>query len=133
MQRTSDSGHYDPLEAPEPEEWLAIDEAKRIQLARDYHRRARVRLPNEKLHAVFHVVVENQIALGDEIPVQSTLQRLMAEGLDRHEAIHAIASVLAEAIDMDVRIDEVADVSRLTPPRWDGRLSSHYAKVSTSS
>jgi hypothetical protein len=87
---------YDPLEAPELEEWLTIDEAERIQLARDYHRRARVRLPNERLHAVFHVVVEYQIALGDEIPVQSTLQRLMAEGLDRHEAIHAIASVLPE-------------------------------------
>ena len=63
---------YDPLEAPEPEEWLAIDEAERIHLAQDYHRRTRVRLPNEKLHAVFHVVVENQIALGDEMPVQST-------------------------------------------------------------
>jgi uncharacterized protein YoaH (UPF0181 family) len=87
---------YDPLEAPELEEWLAIDEAERIQLAQDYHRCARGCLPNERLHAVFHVVVENQIALGDEIPVQSTLQRLMAEGLDRHEAIHAIASVLAE-------------------------------------
>lgn len=87
---------YDPLEAPEPEEWLAIDEAERIHLAQDYHRRTRVRLPNEKLHAVFHVVVENQIALGDEMPVQSTVQRLMAEDLDRHEAIHAIASVLAE-------------------------------------
>jgi len=67
---------YDPLEAPEPEEWLAIDEAERINLVKDYHRRARVRLPNEKLHAVFHVVVENQIALGNEIPVQSTVQRL---------------------------------------------------------
>ena len=43
---------YDPLDAPEPEEWLAIDEAERIHLAQDYHRRARVRLPNEKLHAV---------------------------------------------------------------------------------
>jgi len=70
---------YDPLEAPEPEEWLAIDEAERIDVVKDYHRRARVRLPNEKLHAVFHVVVENQIALGNEIPVQSTVQRLMAE------------------------------------------------------
>jgi Domain of unknown function (DUF1841) len=89
---------YDPLEAPEPEEWLAIDEAERLHLAQDYHRRARVRLPNENLHAVFHVVVENQIALGNEIPVQSTVQRLMAEGLDRHEAIHAVASVLAEFI-----------------------------------
>ena len=70
---------YDLLEAPEPEEWLAIDEPERIRLALDYHRRARVRLPNEKLHAVLHVVIENQIALGDEIPVQNTAQRLMAE------------------------------------------------------
>src|SRR5450759_783466 len=84
-------GQCDPLDAPEPEEWLAIDEAERIHLAQDYHRRARVRLPNEKLHAVLHVEVENQIALGNEMPVQGTVQRLMAEGLDRQEAIHAIA------------------------------------------
>ena len=87
---------YDPPKAPEPEEWLAIDEGERIHLAQSYHRHARVRLANEKVHAVFHVVVENQIALGDETPVQRTIQRLMAEGLDRHEAIHAVASVLAE-------------------------------------
>jgi Domain of unknown function (DUF1841) len=89
---------YNPLEVPEPDEWLAIDEAQRIDLVLDYHRRARVRLPNEKLHAILHVVIENQIALGDEIPVQNTVQRLMAEDLDRHEAIHCIASVLAEFI-----------------------------------
>jgi hypothetical protein len=43
-----------------------------------------------------HVVVENQIALGDEIPARATLDRLMEEGLDRHEAIHAISLVLSE-------------------------------------
>ncbi len=42
-----------------------------------------------------HVVVENQIALGDEIPVARNLHQLMAQGLDRHDAIHAIASVKA--------------------------------------
>lgn len=87
---------YDPFQAPEPHEWLTLDEAECIRLVQHYHRRARVRLPNEKLHAVLHVVIENQIALGDEIPVQCTAQRLMAEGLDRHEAIHCIASVLVE-------------------------------------
>jgi hypothetical protein len=39
-------------------------------------------------------LIENQIALGDEIPVQRTAQRLMDEGLDRHDTIHAIGSVL---------------------------------------
>jgi len=33
--------HYDPLEAPDPEEWLELDEHERIELVRDYHGRAR--------------------------------------------------------------------------------------------
>ena len=85
---------YDPLQPPAPEDWLSMDEQERIQLAEDHHRRARIRLPNVKVHAVVHVIVENQIALGDEIPVRRTLQRLMSEGLDRHDAIHAVGSVL---------------------------------------
>ncbi len=92
----SDVRRYDPLEAPEPEAWLALDEAERIRLAERYHRRARIRVPSIKAHAAMHVVVENQIALGAEIPVRATLDRLMAEGLDRHEAIHAISLVLSE-------------------------------------
>ena len=89
---------YDPHQAPEPEEWLSLDESERIQLAAEYHRRARIRLPNIKVHAVFHVIAENQIALGDEIPVRRALVRLMEEGLDRHEAIHAIGLALSEHI-----------------------------------
>jgi hypothetical protein len=87
---------YDPLKAPDPEEWLDLDEQERIDLAQDYHRRARIRLPNAKLHATMHAVVENQIALGDETPARRVLQRLMDEGLDRHQAIHAISSVLSK-------------------------------------
>jgi len=89
---------YDPLQAPEPEEWLSLDESERIRLAAEYHRRARIRLPDTKVHAVFHVIAENQIAHGDEIPVRRTLVRLMEEGLDRHEAIHAIGLGLSEHI-----------------------------------
>ena len=33
-----------------------------------------------------HVVVENQVALGEATPVPATLDRLMDEGLDRHDA-----------------------------------------------
>jgi hypothetical protein len=88
----------DPLQAPEAEEWLWLDESERIRLAAEYHRRARIRLPNVKVHAVFHVIAENQIALGDKIPVRRTLVRLMEEGLDRHEVIHAISLALSEHI-----------------------------------
>ncbi len=87
---------YDPLQAPDPSEWLALDEDERIELVRDYHRRARVKLPNHRLHAALHAIVENQVALGDEAPVRSILERLRKEGLDRHEAVHAIGSVVTE-------------------------------------
>jgi hypothetical protein len=87
---------YDPLEAPDPEEWLALDEQERIDLVLNYHRKARIRLPNAKVHAIVHAMVETQIALEDETPARRTAQRLMDEGLDRHEAIHAIGWVLIE-------------------------------------
>jgi hypothetical protein len=87
---------YDPLVAPDPYEWSELDEGERIALVEAYHRDARVRLPNLKVHAVVHVAVENQISLGDETPVQRTVQRLMNEGLDRHAAIHAVGKVLFE-------------------------------------
>ena len=85
---------YDPLSAPDPDEWLSTDEHERIALVMECHREARVELPNERIHAAIHVSVENQIALGDEIPVQATVVRLIREGLDRHDAIHAVGSVL---------------------------------------
>ncbi len=116
---------YDPLEAPEPEEWLSLGETERIRLAEDYHRRARIRLPNRKPHATIHAVVENQIALGDEIPVQRTLVRLMGEGLDRHEAIYAIGLALSEHIydllhEHETKSNEAyfAALDRLTAERW---------------
>jgi hypothetical protein len=89
---------YDPLEAPDPQEWLALDEDERLELVKDYHRRARILLPNLAMHAVSHAIVETQIALADETPARRTAERLIREGLDRHEAIHAIGMVLMEHI-----------------------------------
>ena len=119
--------HYDPLEAPAPEEWLALDEQERIDLVRDYHRRARIRLSNAKVHATFHAIVETQIALADETPARRTAQRLVDEGLDRHEAIHAIGSVLAGFIHDLLKAPEsytepnapyFAALERLTAEDW---------------
>ena len=85
---------YDPETSPSSADWLRTDEGERIDLALSYHRRKKIRLPNPRLHAVIHVVVENQLALGEEIVVE-TLARLQREGLSRHDALHAIGSVLA--------------------------------------
>jgi hypothetical protein len=86
---------YNPDASPVPTAWLQTDEGERIEMVSAYHRREKVTLPDAKLHAVIHVVVENQIALGEEIVVE-TLARLQREGLGRHDALHAIGSVLAE-------------------------------------
>lgn len=87
---------YDPLKAPDPDTWLSLDEQERLKLAEDYHRRAKISLPSVTAHAAFHAIVETQCAMADETPVRRTIDRLMAEGLDRHEAIHAVGMILSE-------------------------------------
>ena len=89
MKRTM---NYQPDKSPEPDKWLALDEAERVALIQAYHRRTRVKIPNPQIHATIHLIVENQLAEGLEV-VRETLDRLRAEGLDRHEAIHAIGWV----------------------------------------
>lgn len=86
---------YDPERIPDEVEWLALYEQERIALAEAYHRKARVKLPDIKMHAVIHAVVESQIAEGHE-PVVRAMSRLTSTGLSRHEALHAVGSVLAE-------------------------------------
>jgi hypothetical protein len=119
---------YDPAVAPDPAQWLALDEDERMRRVEDCHRRAGVSLPNEKLHAVLHVAVENQIALGDELPVRRTVDRLMGEGLDRHEAVHAVGLVLTEHLNEALKDDPEAKafskaaynaaIERITAESW---------------
>jgi hypothetical protein len=87
--------YYDPDNPPIPSEWLALGESERIRLAQSYHVSARIKLPNVKAHAAIHAIVENQIATGFG-PSCRAVERLQREGLTRHEAIHAIGSVVAE-------------------------------------
>lgn len=119
---------YDPDHAPNPSEWLALDEQQRIQLIVEHHSRAHIPLPNLKAHAVFHAIVENQLA--ENLPaVVRAIARLTVEGMSRHEAVHAIASVVAEHIH-DLFNDKVdsssskaiytAAVERLSARDWRG-------------
>ena len=87
--------HYDPEVAPVPSEWLALDESHRIQLAESSHRASREKVPNHTAHAAFHAIVENQIAEGLQ-PVVRAMARLMKQGLSRHDALHAVGSVVAD-------------------------------------
>jgi hypothetical protein len=118
--------HYDPDRPLDPEEWTALDEGERQSLVERYHRKKRIKLPNSRLHAAIHVIVENQIALGGEIP-QKTLARLMREGLSRHDAVHAVGWVLAghifdlikdDAEGQDVNTDYYRQLEELTAEAW---------------
>jgi hypothetical protein len=118
---------YNPDKPINPKEWLAMDEGERLDLVRRYHRKKRIRLPNERLHAGIHTIVENQVAMGPEIPVQKTLSRLMNEGLSRHDSIHAIGSILArhmyELIKGNPRSDDLnanyyRELEDLTAATW---------------
>jgi hypothetical protein len=94
---------YDPHQHVASEAWQALDESECIESVRQYHRQNRIRLANESLHATIHVIVENQVALGDTFAARAVLLRLIAEGLDRHEAVHAIGSVLSEQLFASLR------------------------------
>lgn len=118
---------YDPDRAPDPERWLALDESDRIEAVSAYHRRRGERLPNRRLHATFHTIVETQLAMSMPA-VTDALARLAADGLSRHDAVHAIASVLAAQMvelmqpdappGVDVNAKYEASLRELTAAAW---------------
>jgi hypothetical protein len=103
---------YNPENAPVGSEWLELDEDERLLLVEQYHRDARIHLPKRarRLHASIHTIVENQLALNDE-PVVKVLGRLMREGLSRHDAIHAIGSLVSEQIYGILKQNETPEAS----------------------
>ncbi len=117
---------YDPDKPVDPAEWKSLDEQERIYLVQEYHRKRRIKLPNPQLHATFHAIVENQIATGSEISTREVLLRLMEEGLSRHDAVHAIATVVSGVtfdtlkgkVSRDANRAYFERLSRLTAERW---------------
>ena len=120
---------YDPETAPDAQEWLAHDHSDRIHFVEESHRRGRNRHPQPKLHSLITVIVENQIAEALE-PVVRAVARLTAEGLSRHEAVHALGSVvithLHDVVHGQVpaiasKATYLAAVDELTKRKWLGR------------
>jgi hypothetical protein len=79
-----------------------------------------------RLHLAIHAVVETQAMEGTPIETASTLERLVREGLDRHEAVHAVGAVASEEVlaclsDPSKRYDEgryIARLEALTAKSW---------------
>jgi hypothetical protein len=91
---------YDADRAPDPSAWTAAPEDERLAAVEVHHRAlssAHPPTPKPRLHAAIHLVVENQLAAGAPPEARRALDRLVRGGLARHEAVHAIASVVADA------------------------------------
>ena len=91
-------GRYDADRAPDPATWLDLDESERLAAIEGAHHHAAAghpAMPNRRLHALLHMVVENQLAAGEPAEVKQTLRRLMDQGLSRHAALHALGTVVA--------------------------------------
>jgi hypothetical protein len=119
--------NYNPDRAIDPLKWNNLDESEHQHLVERYHRKKRIEIPNLHVHVIIHVIVESQVALDEEIPVKKTLERLMLEGLCRHDGIHAIGSVLAayifdllkhDANDQDINANYYRQLEELTAESW---------------
>ncbi len=122
---------YNPNKAPIASVWLSTDEAERLEMILRYHKRKALDIPNPRLHAAIHVAIENQLAEGMPEAFQ-TLARLIKEGLNRHDAVHALGSVLSKQIYQiskaetelkDPNAEYIKDLKSLSAESWKGMAS----------
>jgi len=91
---------YNALFGPGPD-WASLPDEERLARVLRYHDDLRLPhppTPKPRVHAAMHVLVENQLALREPPFVFATMERLLAGGLNRHEAVHAIAEVAADLV-----------------------------------
>lgn len=118
---------YNPLVEPNKEEWLALSECDRIDSVKEFHENSNDDEFEEEaalsIHSTLHVIVENQLAMGVAL-ISETIAKLTRQGLDRHEAIHAIGAIISEDI-FDVMRGEKTEFS---PIRYRKKLDKITAK-----
>ncbi|MCA9667872.1 MAG: hypothetical protein KC503_19875 [Myxococcales bacterium] len=90
-------GPYVADSQPDPDWWLAMEDLERLLLVLEAHSGE---LPTSHppatsllLHSVVHEMAETQLANGDD-KLQGRLDKLVGDGLSRHEAIHALGREL---------------------------------------
>lgn len=90
---------YDPTQPQDPKQWGALSEQERVKAAEEAHLPppdGHPPIDNSRVHAALHAVVETQVAAGQPPEARRALDRLMAEGLTRHDALHAVGTVASE-------------------------------------
>jgi hypothetical protein len=108
--------------------WAELAEAERLARVKRYHEGTLApgkRPPSMERHAGLHVLVESQLATGVPPQAPAALRRLRAEGMSRHDAIHALGWLATEhvrrALEAQRPLDDAAyaaDLDALTIQRW---------------
>lgn len=94
------------IEAEHPELRRALKEGRReIRIGRE--------VVNPVLHIAMHEIVANQLWIDDPPEVWRTAQRLLADGYDRHEVLHMLASVVAGEVFEIMRHQRPHDTQRV--------------------
>ena len=116
---------YNPSLPPNKEEWLEATESERMSIVREYHKKIDDNLDEKALeiHSAIHVIVENQLAMEVEL-LPETLAKLMRQGLDRHEAIHAIGAIISGDIFAIIR----GEITEYSPKKYRRKLEKITAK-----
>ncbi|MGC4000914.1 MAG: UTP--glucose-1-phosphate uridylyltransferase [Anaeromyxobacter sp.] len=118
---------YDADTAPDAQAWAAAGDTERLAAVEAHHRTLtspHPKQPRPRLHAAIHMVVETQAATGEPPQVARALERLVAGGLSRHEAVHAVGMLVANVMSasMEGRAYEPAvyarELDELTAERW---------------
>ena len=94
------------IEAEHPELRRALKEGRReIRVGRD--------IVNPVLHIAMHEIVANQLWADNPPEAWATAQRLLADGYDRHEVLHMLASVVAGEVFEGMLHEQGHDVQRV--------------------
>jgi hypothetical protein len=100
-----------------------MDEQDRMAAVREHHQGSGARMPSLQGHCIVHTIVESQLADGHAAALRA-LDRLVKGGLDRHEAVHAVGSVLSRhlfrTMQGETPFDTAAYDSRLDELTADG-------------
>ena len=90
-------------------EWRDLDEGDRISAIEEHHKRAGIHSGNATVHAGIDAAVETQLAEGMPVTVE-TLDRLLAEGVTRPDAIHLLAAAISHEMFAMLKEQRLFDV-----------------------
>lgn len=89
--------NYDPNSTPNPQQWLQLDGHDRTRIVEEYLDRNGGYGGSLQLQARLQALVETQLAEG-LTPVKAAFMHLRDNGLNRHECIRALASILGRCM-----------------------------------